>query len=158
MIHHTVHIWNTYWNMKPHPLLRYDCTYSSVQTKVRFGPPAGAGPLARQNAEHLAGSGSLVGVQKCRISDRSSGKYRSFGKIAGDSSKLQTYLAKMGRNFAKISWKLQKIGRISGNWPNLWLLPDVWSKPDICIFWLPEVWPDNWPNSQPEVLPEENPF
>ena len=131
---------------------------TSVQTMVRFRPPAGARPLARQNAKYLAGSRPLVGVHRCQIYDRSSGKYRSFGKIAGDSSKLQTYLAKMERNFAKISWKLQKIGRISGNWPNLWLLPEVWSKPDICIFWLPEVWPDNWPNSRPDLLPEENPF
>ena len=76
---------------------------SSVQTKVRFCPPAGAGPPARQNAEHLAGSGPLVGVQRCRISDRSSGKFRIFGKMAGDLSKMQNYLAKMERDFAEIA-------------------------------------------------------
>ena len=84
-------------------LTPFGAHFSSVQTKVRFCPPARAGPPASQNAEHLARSGPLVGVQKCRISDRSSGKYRSFGKMAEDLSKMQNYLAKMGRDFAEIA-------------------------------------------------------
>ena len=36
--------------------------------------------------------------------------------------------------------------------PNLWLLPEVWSQPDIRISW-PEVWPDSWPKALPEKYP-----
>ena len=72
--------------------------------------------------------------------------------------KLTTYQTIITSKSPKFRQFIGKFGQISGNWPNLWLLPDVWSKPDICIFWLPEVWPDNWPNSWPDLLPEENPF
>ena len=98
--------------------LSVEAEYCSVQTKVRFCPLAGAGPPARQNAEHLAGSGPLVGVQRCRISDRSSGKYRSFGKLAGDLSKMQTYLDKMGRAFCQNGLTFAQ------KWPNIWQLAE----------------------------------